>query len=135
MRDADVEVAEGSETSDPVIGVAQVGGMIYVRTVAGEKGMPLSLEVDIDVEGMDGKIREQETRDAMSLQMPVKRVARTHCGSPPRLPASPGPSASSRRGRGTTPPTTSPRDTASKTSWTSTSTRRRPPTPRPSRSA
>ena len=79
VEDSDVEVAQSSFTSDPVIGAEQLGGMLSSRAVVGERADRIHLDIEFDLDDLDGEIRVQPTKDAGALQLPRRKMTRVVC--------------------------------------------------------
>ncbi|MHC4957037.1 MAG: hypothetical protein ACYTGN_01580 [Planctomycetota bacterium] len=69
VGDADVEVAEGAQTSDPVISVVQAGGSLSIRAVQAGTSSRMRVEADVRLDEI-AKIDAGETERNGALDLP-----------------------------------------------------------------
>jgi len=68
--DADVEVAQTASVADPVVEVAQAGGLLSVRASRGASDGELQLDLRVRLRGLE-KVERQETDQAGVLDAPT----------------------------------------------------------------
>jgi len=70
LSDADVEVAQTSRTSDPVIDALHTGGIVAVRASVGDDHSNLTLDLDARNASLELPIRSRETEENGIIDMP-----------------------------------------------------------------
>jgi len=70
ISDADVEVAQTSRTTDPVIDALHTGGIIAVRASVGDDHSNLTLDLDARNASLEIPIRSRETEENGIIDMP-----------------------------------------------------------------
>ena len=73
VGDADVEVAEGSSTTDPVVDVVQTGGSLWVRAVQAGNSSRLRVEAEIHLDEVQ-EIGRGATENNGALDLPVVKA-------------------------------------------------------------
>ena len=75
LADAEVEVAEKSKTTDPVVDVVQAGGYIWVRAVVSAADR-VRLDIAVGLDELKEPIEQRETNQSGTLDMPVIATVR-----------------------------------------------------------
>ncbi len=78
VGDAEVVVAEGIKTSDPVVQAHQLGSMLAVKAVSDGGGARIHVEVEFRDDRLSGPVEVRETADAGGLHMPRKDITEAH---------------------------------------------------------
>jgi hypothetical protein len=74
--DAEVEVAQRAEVSDPFVNVELLGTMVEARSTVGDDPGRIRLRISLDSDELERPVRAAETEQSGALQMPARATMR-----------------------------------------------------------
>jgi hypothetical protein len=76
VADADVEVAQRAEISDPFVDIELLGTIVEARATVGEDPARVRVRISVDSDEIERPVRAAETEQSGALHMPVRSTMR-----------------------------------------------------------